>query len=155
MTDATSHVCRALPWRLSDKNLPAMQEMWVQWVRAGSGSWWWTGKPGVLQSMGWKRVEHDWVNWTVITFTFNSSNINTKLLNLFNLLHGLRRGFLRSSVGKVSACSEGDPASIPGLGRSPGEGNATHCSVVAWRIPWTEEPGYRPWGHKSQTRLSD
>ena len=26
------------------------------WVWANSGSWWWTGKPGVLQSMGWQRV---------------------------------------------------------------------------------------------------
>ena len=27
---------------------------------ASSGSWWWTGKPGVLQSMGSQRVGHDW-----------------------------------------------------------------------------------------------
>ena len=33
---------------------------WV-WVWASSGSWWWTGKPGVLQSMGLQRVGHDWV----------------------------------------------------------------------------------------------
>ena len=31
--------------------------------------------------------------------------------------------------------------SIPGLGRSPEEGMATHSSILAWRIPWTEEPG--------------
>ena len=31
------------------------------WVWASSGSWWWTGKPGVLQSMGWQRVGHDWI----------------------------------------------------------------------------------------------
>ena len=31
------------------------------WVWASSGSWWWTGKPGVLQSMGLQRVGHDWV----------------------------------------------------------------------------------------------
>ena len=30
---------------------------------------------------------------------------------------------------------------IPGLGRSLEEGMATHSSVLAWRIPWTEEPG--------------
>ena len=30
---------------------------------------------------------------------------------------------------------------IPGLGRSPGEGMVTHSSILAWRIPWTEEPG--------------
>ena len=25
---------------------------------------------------------------------------------------------------------------------------ATHSSILAWRIPWTEEPGGSPWGHK-------
>ena len=30
------------------------------WVWASSGSWWWTGKPGVLQSIGSQRVEHNW-----------------------------------------------------------------------------------------------
>ena len=30
---------------------------------------------------------------------------------------------------------------FPGLGRFPGEGNATHSSILAWRIPWAEEPG--------------
>ena len=42
--------------------------LWT-WVWASSGSWWWTGKPGVLQSMGSQRVRHDWVpemNWTLI-----------------------------------------------------------------------------------------
>ena len=37
------------------------------WFWASSGRWWWTGKPGVLQSMGLQRVRHDWVtelNWT-------------------------------------------------------------------------------------------
>ena len=39
------------------------------WVWVSSGSWWWTEKPGVLQSMGSQRVGHDWVtekNWTDI-----------------------------------------------------------------------------------------
>ena len=34
-----------------------------------------------------------------------------------------------------------DAGSISGLGRSPGGGNTTHSSILAWRIPWTEEPG--------------
>ena len=37
------------------------------WVWASSGSWWWTGRPGMVQSMGLQRVRHDWeteVNWT-------------------------------------------------------------------------------------------
>ena len=37
------------------------------WVWVNSGSWWWAGRPGVLQSMGLQRVGHDWAteqNWT-------------------------------------------------------------------------------------------
>ena len=37
------------------------------WVWVSSGSWWWTGRPGVLQSMGLQRVRHNWgteLNWT-------------------------------------------------------------------------------------------
>ena len=37
------------------------------WVWVNSGSWWWTERPGVLQSMGSQRVRHDWaieLNWT-------------------------------------------------------------------------------------------
>ena len=34
----------------------------------------------------------------------------------------------------------GDMGSIPGLGRSPGEGNGNHISILAWEIPWAEEP---------------
>ena len=37
------------------------------WVRVDSKSWWWTGRPGVLWSMGLQRVGHDWateLNWT-------------------------------------------------------------------------------------------
>ena len=33
---------------------------WI-WVWASSGRWWWTEKPGMLQSMGLQRVRHDWV----------------------------------------------------------------------------------------------
>ena len=39
---------------------------WWTWVWASSGSWWWTGKPGVQRSMGSQRVGHDWatgLNW--------------------------------------------------------------------------------------------
>ena len=36
---------------------------------------------------------------------------------------------------------EGDMGSIPGLGRSLGGGNATHCGILAWKISWTGELG--------------
>ena len=45
------------------------------------------------------------------------------------------------SVSKESACKAGDPALIPALGRSLEKGMATHSSILAWRIPLTEEPG--------------
>ena len=73
--------------------------------------------------------------------------------------------FPGGSVGKESTCNAGDLGLIPGLGRSLGEGKgyplqysglensmdcispwvekamATHSSTLAWKIPWTEEPG--------------
>ena len=41
---------------------------------------------------------------------------------------------------KESASNAGDLGSVPGSGRSSGEGMANHSSILAWRIPWTEEP---------------
>ena len=46
--------------------------------------------------------------------------------------------FRGSLAGKESACNAsytGDTDSVPGLGRSPGEGNGSHSSILAWRIP--------------------
>ena len=97
------------------------------------------------------------------------------------LLTPVSLGFPFGSAGKESACNSGDLDSIPGLGRSPGEGKgyplqyssaslvaqlvknlpairetwvqslgredrlekemATHSSILAWKIPWMEEPG--------------
>ena len=65
---------------------------------------------------------------------------------------GVFRGISHSSVGKESTCNAGDPGSIPGLGKSPGEGlgyplqysgleNSMECTVQV--------------AEKSQTRLSD
>ena len=42
---------------------------WWTWVWVNSGSWWWTGRPGLLRFMGSQRVGHDWVtelNWSRI-----------------------------------------------------------------------------------------
>ena len=50
---------------------------------------------------------------------------------------------------KVFACQVGDVHLIFGLGRSPGEGNGNPLHILAWEIPWTEEPGtLHPWGHR-------
>ena len=53
-------------------------------------------------------------------------------------------GFPGSSAGKESACNLGDAGhvgTIPGLGRFPGKGMASHSGILAWRTPWTKEPG--------------
>ena len=64
-------------WRQEEKGMTEDEMVgwyhWLDrhWVWVGSRSWWWTGRPGVLQSMGWQRVGHDWVtelNWTEISF---------------------------------------------------------------------------------------
>ena len=43
--------------------------------------------------------------------------------------------------GQESVCNAGDLGSIPGLGRSPGEGNGNPLQCSCLRIPWTEDPG--------------
>ena len=53
-------------------------------------------------------------------------------------------GFPGGLGGKETAYNEGDTrdrGSIPGLGRTPGGGLAKLSSILACRIPWTEEPG--------------
>ena len=57
----------------------------------------------------------------------------TPLLDLGNFLGG--------SDGKESASKTGDLVFIPGSGRSLEKEMATHSSILAWEIPWTEEPG--------------
>ena len=44
-------------------------------------------------------------------------------------------------LDQETACNVQDPGSIPGLGRPLEKEMATHFSMLAWRIPWTEEPG--------------
>ena len=53
-------------------------------------------------------------------------------------------GFPDSSVGKESACNAEDPSSIPGLGRSPGEGKGYPLQYSALE----NSMDYSPWGRK-------
>ena len=50
-------------------------------------------------------------------------------------------GFAGGSVVKNLPANAGDKGSIPGSGRFRGEGNGNPSSILAWKIPWTEEPG--------------
>ena len=59
-------------------------------------------------------------------------------------------GFSGSSGGKESTCNAGDPGSIPGLGRSPGEGIGYPLQYSCLENPRGQKTlvGYSPWGYK-------
>ena len=49
-----------------------------------------------------------------------------------------------------------DTGSVPESGRSPAKERLTHSSILAWRIPWTEEPGrLQSMGSQNRTGLND
>ena len=109
---------------------------WWIWVWVNTGSWWWTGRPGVLRFMGSQRVGHDWateLNWTEL----NQGNRDTDTFWILTWqvshISWIGKGHVQcSSVGKESACNIEDLGSIPELGRSPGEGNGNplQCSCL-------------------------
>ena len=67
-------------WRQEEKGDDRGWDGWMAsltqwtWVWASPRSWWWTGEPGVLQSMGSQRVRHDWateLNWSIYIYIFD------------------------------------------------------------------------------------
>ena len=60
-------------------------------------------------------------------------------------------------MGKNLPARAEDPGSIAGLQNPPGKEMATRSSILAWEMPWTEEPGglRSMRSQKSQTQLSD
>ena len=65
----------------------ASPTLWT-WVWVKARIWWWTGRPGVLQSMGLQRVEQDWVtelNWTELKGTFHAKMATIKDRNGMDL----------------------------------------------------------------------
>ena len=80
----------------------------------------WTGWIS-LQSQGLSRVQHH--SSKALSFLYSPT-----------LIPG-------GSDSKAFAYNAGDPGSIPGLGRSPGEGNGNPLQYLAWKIPWTEKSG--------------
>ena len=91
-------------WRWEEKGMTEDEMVWMAsptqwtWVWVNSGSWWWTGRPGVLQFMGSKRVRHDWViayftiaftRWErVIYFLINSYD---KSCNSWRFLYNIKK----------------------------------------------------------------
>ena len=68
------------------------------WVWVNSGSWWWTGRPGVLQFMGSQRVRHNWateLNWTdvhrsSVFFVLDRAFLSVSFMRAWSECMGLR-----------------------------------------------------------------
>ena len=72
-----------------------------------------------------------------LTFLLRASPVISFMASHLLTKCALKLGFPGGADGKESTCHVGDPGSIPGWERS----TATRSSILAWRIPWTEEPG--------------
>ena len=72
------------------------------WVWVNSGSWQWTGKPGMLQPMGSQRVRHDWATELILQpGIFSKSGchcLGYKLSMIFQCVFGGKTGVLRISL---------------------------------------------------------
>ena len=89
-------------------------------------------------------IKHSfWWTKTLVILVVLSQEITLMGVKCKIKLPGAKVGFPGGSDAKESACVAGDPSLIPGLGRFTGEGNGNPPleSILAWRIPWTEEPG--------------
>ena len=74
------------------------------WIWVSLGSWWWTGRPGVLQSMGLQRVEHDWAIELNRTYHIYIFSLLRFLVHFFSPVVFLLLNF-RSSFGEQSFIS--------------------------------------------------
>ena len=79
------------------------------WVWVNCGSWWWTGRPGMLQFMGLQRVGHDWateLNWTedLITLGLNSCLTRVSWYKLVATIFTLTCHFQLTTNPSTSCC---------------------------------------------------
>ena len=100
----------------------------TQWTRvwASSGSWWWTGRPGVLQSMGSQRVGHDWATqlnwWTVKEHQWNLGLPGARLLVVLDSSQAPGHLSLQPtlpSAGSVDSTLPREPAGDEQVGKRP------------------------------------
>ena len=150
------------------KNLPAMQEMQDTWIWSLgqedpleeemathfsilAGKIPRTQESGGLQSKGLQRVEHDWAHKHTHRHTHTDTHTQTHTHTDTRFL-----SFPHSAVvNNLWPMQETpDTGSISASGRSPGVGNRTHSSMLAWKVPRTEEPGGLHGVTKSQTGMS-
>ena len=123
----------------------------------------WTGEPGGLQSMGSHRVGHNWASNN--KGNAERCDVAGRTCPWFRLgfhalqcLYGLRWASLVVQLVKNIPANAEDARnadSIPGWEDPLEKEMATHSSIHAWKIPWTEEPGgLLSMGLQSQTWLS-
>ena len=98
-----------------------------------------TGEPGGLPSMGSHRVRHDWSNLAAAAAAKNHGfplcwSVTRKWLAQFRDLMNVKNLPAMQETQVQSMCWE-DLLE---------KAMATHSSILAWRIPWTEEPGRLP-----------
>ena len=120
------------------------------WVWVGSGSRWWTGRPGVLQSMGSQRVRHDWVTELNYTWNYIYTCVATRI-------QFQNTAFPGDSVVKNLPINAGDLGTIPGSGRSPGGGHGNPLQYCCLENPM-DRGAWCATVHevtKSQIHLSD
>ena len=116
------------------KNLPAVQQTPVQ-----SLAWEYPLEKGMAihtSILAWR------IPWTEEPGGLQSMELQSQTQPKRPTLHlecPFSVGFPGGSAGKESACNVGDLGSIPGWEDPLEKGKATHCSILAWRIPWTVE----------------
>ena len=110
-------------------------------------SWWVLSQKIQPSQSSWEGKVYYFQNHGEHHAAFQSSiSLNWKVGEA--LIYGYRhvQAFMVAQTVNSLPIAE-DSGSIPKWGRSPEEGVAVHSSILAWRIPWTEEPG-GPWGCK-------
>ena len=101
----------------------ASSTQWA-WVWVNSGSWWWTGRPGVLQTMGSQRVRYNWtteLNWHLL-YSSMEDPLKEGMTTPSSILPGESHG-KRSPTGYSPWCRK--ELDLP---------EATEDAHTAWRI---------------------
>ena len=121
---------------------------------------------GIAPKFFWIRTVSKFQITTDACYTFYLIPVSypgsgLELMALFSRYTGVRKHpvmyscnqyyFPGGSRSKESACKAGRPGFSPWVGKIPWRGMATHSSTLAWRLPWSEEPGgLQPMGSQSR-----
>ena len=105
------------------------------WIWVNSGSWWWTGKPGVLWSIGSQRVWHDWatdLNWTRLQWPVT---MNIIFFFFFFFAHTSRIGWvILLKWSKLSWFWVGSLTHQQSAGGSDGVWLVERCLLLPWLV---------------------